>query len=77
METVTNFSMCKPASPDGLSQISISELKLILLCYVISDFMRWFTCNQIRIAGSACCRSSARTCSLPRPPWSGHPPENR
>ena len=46
---------------------------MILLCYIIS----WFTCNQIRIAGSACCRSSARTCSLPRPPWSSHPPENR
>ena len=61
-----------PSSPDGLSQIRISVLKLILLCYIIS----WFTCNQIRIAGSACCRSSARTCSLPRPPWSSHPPEN-
>ena len=35
-----------------------------------------FTCNRIRIAGSACCRSSAHTCSPLRPPWSGHPPKN-
>ena len=43
----------------------------------ISHLKTSFTCSLFRIVGSACCRSSARTCSPPHPLWSARPPENR